>query len=69
MTGKTWEGDELARLRTEGRGVVLFIPVAVRTQLAWKHGDMVVVKVVNGAMVVRKVPLDDVIAQMERGVV
>ena len=61
-------GHEVARLRTEGSGVVMFIPRPVQEELCWAPGDLLLVKPMNGCLVARKVNLDDVIRDMKRGI-
>lgn len=53
------------RLRAEGNAVVLAIPLVVRRELAIKGGDLLVMRVVDGNIIARKVDLSGVRASLE----
>ena len=59
-------GEVVMRLRGEGVSTLFTVPKSMLPLLGWKPGDLVVVRVVEGCVVARKIPLDEVVSEMAR---
>lgn len=60
------DGELVSRLRREGGSLMFTVPSRALERLAWKQGDIIVVRVSGESLHCRRLPIESVIEAIAR---